>query len=1055
MSLLKKLRLCGVFVTLVLALCVMCGAADTATGTILFRTESGVTMTVTDASGSEYTGTHTGTNYLFSLPVGTYTYTATKNEVYHSTDDFTVNAGSNGFYASTITVQAADWLTSLGFRPGPRAAEETAFAMQPEFSASEHSYTVIVPDENGGIAVWQTNSADHSYAHYDTMTESAPPEALRVSLKDNTTAKNGTGLDSALLSGSGCGNTLTVRVDVTMDGVTHYTDYTVNVVRTLSLKDLSVSCGGDAMPFEGGASFAGSVTDYAVTVPAASEELTLNVQTHASNGKYDDSGNGYTVSVNGETVTTQSVSVPLDTNAQTETVTVSVRNEYAPELKTDYTLTVRKAGAVRMQVSLSPQDAVLYLYDVTTGRRVPPQDGVYSLNEGASYGYTLTCKGYVAQSGELTGGETAQLTLSLTAAPENTKLRHDLSSEWADFRGTSYDGTTAGGTAGSNNGAVSVRTPINADEGTLLWASKLGEGADEGGSMGGNALGSPILADGALIVYAGSTLYRVDPDTGLTLAKAPMAASSSYSINSPTYYDGMVFVGLAGGRVQAFNAVTLESLWVYQNENGGQPNCPITVHDGYLYTGFWTGEEKAADFVCLTVTDEDPSQTSEAKTAMWRYTHTGGFYWAGSYACADYVIVGSDDGAAEGTAGASTLYLFDARTGAVLDRIDDCVGDIRSTICYDGQAFSFTTKGGYFYCVPVEQDGDGWQFGELKSLALGGASTSTPVVANGRAYVGVQGAGQFKQYSGHCIAVIDLDKDNPEIAYTVPTQGYPQTSGLLTTAYASKDGCNYVYFIDNYTPGKLRVLRDSKSAPDGRRTLESSVETAYALFTPASQHAAYAICSPIADQYGTLYFKNDSGYLMAFGSTVQELTLTKEPSKMDYVTGDTVNLAGMQVTATLTNGLTRDITKLFTAPERALTAQDAVSRLTLYPADGWGTYHNEPNGKLMTAGVTTAWKPLTIPVRVTELTENGMILTDYVNQTLTLRVNPAQAATVICAQYDGAGRLVETKTVTVQAGAQNVSVRFDTAPAAGGTVRCFLLGGAQTPLCAAVERTVR
>lgn len=1044
MSLLKKLRFCGIFAALVLTLCVICGAADAATGTILFKTGSGVTMTVTDAAGNEYTGTPGGGHYSFTLPVGDYTYTATKDGVYHSTATFTVNAGSGQIHKNTITVQAADWLTSLSFRTGVYTDKSIALPLDREFTSAVHSYTVTVPDADGGIAVWQTNSADTCAVRYNTMTESAEPELMVIIPKDNTTAKNGKGLPNALLSGSGCGNTLTVRVSTTIDGVVHYTDYTVNIVRTLSLKNLSVSCGGDAVPFDGGASFAGSVTDYAVTVPAASEALTLAVQTHAS---------GYTLAVNGNAVTGQSVNVPLDTNAQTETVAVTVRNESAPELKTNYTLTVHKADEARMQVSLTPQDAVLYLYDATTGRRVLPQDGVYSLNEGASYGYTLTCKGYVAQSGTLTGGETAQLTLSLTAAPENTALRHDLSAEWADFRGTSYTGTTIGGAAGSNNSALSLRTPINAGEGTLLWVSKLGEGTEEGGSMGGNALGSPILADGALIVYAGSTLYRVDPDTGATLASAPMAASSSYSINSPTYYDGMVFVGLAGGRVQAFNAVTLESLWVYQNENGGQPNCPITVCDGYLYTGFWTNEEKAADFVCLTVTDEDPSRTNEAKTAAWRYTHTGGFYWAGAYACADYVIVGSDDGAAEGTAGTSTLYLFDARSGAVLDKVNDCVGDIRSTICYDGQAFSFTTKGGYFYRVPVGRDGDGWRFGEVKSMALGGASTSTPVAANGRAYVGVQGAEQFKQYSGHCLAVIDLNK--MEIAYTVPTQGYPQTSGLLTTAYAPGDGCNYVYFIDNYTPGKLRVLRDSAASPDARRTLESSYDVAYALFTPVSQHAAYAICSPIADQYGTLYFKNDSGYLMAFGSTVQELTLTKEPSKMDYVTGDTVNLAGMQVTATLTNGLTRDITKLFTAPERALTAQDAVSGLTLYPADGWGTYHNEPNGKLMTAGVTTAWKPLTIPVRVTELTENGMILTDYVNQTLTLRVNPAQAATVICAQYDGAGRLVETKTVTVQAGAQNVSVRFDTAPAAGGTVRCFLLGGAQTPLCAAVERTVR
>ena len=71
---------------------------------------------------------------------------------------------------------------------------------------------------------------------------------------NNATAKNGKGLASALLSGSGCGNTLTVRVSTTIDGVAHYTDYTVNIVRTLSLKNLSVSCGGDAVPFDDGAS---------------------------------------------------------------------------------------------------------------------------------------------------------------------------------------------------------------------------------------------------------------------------------------------------------------------------------------------------------------------------------------------------------------------------------------------------------------------------------------------------------------------------------------------------------------------------------------------------------------------------------------------------------------------------------------------------------------------------------------------------------------------------------------------------------------------------------
>ena len=42
-----------------------------------------------------------------------------------------------------------------------------------------------------------------------------------------------------------------------------------------------------------------------------------------------------------------------------------------------------------------------------------------------------------------------------------------------------------------------------------------------------------------------------------------------------------------------------------------------------------------------------------------------------------------------------------------------------------------------------------------------------------------------------------------------------------------------------------------------------SVDTPYVLFTPQDEQAQYAICSPITDSYGTIYFKNDSAYLMS------------------------------------------------------------------------------------------------------------------------------------------------------------------------------------------------
>ena len=97
-----------------------------------------------------------------------------------------------------------------------------------------------------------------------------------------------------------------------------------------------------------------------------------------------------------------------------------------------------------------------------------------------------------------------------------------------------------------------------------------------------------------------------------------------------------------------------------------------------------------------------------------------------------------------------------------------------------------------------------------------------------------------------------------------------------------------VYFFDNFTPGKLRMLTDrpGQTEPDvtvverytdGGKTTD--YETAYVLFTPSGAQMQYAICSPIADEYGTIYFKNDSAYLMALSSTITELRLVSQPPR--------------------------------------------------------------------------------------------------------------------------------------------------------------------------------
>ena len=492
----------------------------------------------------------------------------------------------------------------------------------------------------------------------------------------------------------------------------------------------------------------------------------------------------------------------------------------------------------------------------------------------------------------------------------------------------------------------------------MYWANQLGVGFDS------DAVGSPILVDGDIITYAGDKIYRVDTVSGEVKVKANMDHKSSFSITPPVYADGMVFVALSGGTVQAFNAATLESLWIYTDKLGGQPNCPLTVKNGYLYTGFWNSETGNANFVCLSITDEDPAQSKESKCASWYYTSKGGFYWAGAYVADDFLLVGTDDGGNGYTSQTSRLLLLDPATGELLDSWDGLNADIRSTVVYDAgtDAYYFTSKGGTFYSVQVTGDRkltNKWSVNLANGVGGVPMSTSTPVVYGGRAYIGVSGAGQFTPYSGHNITVIDVVARR--IAYRVETQGYPQTSGLLTTAYEQESGCVYVYFFDNMTPGKLRVLRDraGQTTPD-YVTTEGGRTTAYALFTPTGDQAQYAICSPITDEYGTVYFKNDSARLMAYGSAIERLEITQQPTKTAYAEGETFDPAGMVVTAVYANGKTRDVTAYVTYKTDPLDGGDGEFAIS-FP---YVMYHNEENGTEMTSGVETMVPAVTLNLTV-------------------------------------------------------------------------------------------
>ena len=892
---------------------------------IILNHEEGLDVKVYSQTGdyiAPTSSTGTADTYMLTLGCG-YTYLATKDVYYHAEHSFPAQPGMTFNVPTPVT---EDWLTGLNARTSNNAP---LCDMSPAFTEGTHEYTFTVESNSSAFRL-QRVRADSTYQttiyYYGHSNSNFSANSYEKAV---TTADTGFYSPPQFMAVGGYGNTARLKVaqSKTVNGATLYQDYFIHVNRTMTLDSLSAKDQNDVVvPLNQGgdttkATFTKLVYDYTADVSEKASELRLTLRPLASyrmdadmtvTVACGDWSRSITYDKDHSPADRQTVAVPLKAgSAAAETITVTVSHKETGSIAGTYTIKVNKQAPIETTITTTPGDATVFLTSNVNGDRILPGDkGIYTLDSGSSYTVVVTRYGYVGQKKTFTAGEANKtVQIKLEKAPDSTLKDIELPTDWPLFRKND-----------ENNGVVDVRTPITAEDTVLVWANKLGEG------YSGGAVGSPIIVGGYLYTYSGTTIMKVDKETGLILKTGTMVGGSSFAINCASYAEGMIFIGLSNGRVQAFNAETLESLWVYQDALGGQPNCPIAYADGYIYTGFWNYETKQANFACLSVTDEDATKTNEAKLPTWTYTHNG-FYWAGAYVNSDFVLVTTDDGADGYVTGRGSILSLNPKTGKLIDSLQATnVGDLRSSVCYDEEteAYYFTSKGGDLYQVKVNADGT-FTKGSLRRLHLDNGtdsastppmSTSTPVIANGRAYIGVSGASQFGAYSGHNITVVDLSTFS--IAYSVPTKGYPQTSGLLTTAYQNGDGYNYVYFFDNFTPGKLRVIRDMPGmtevdhdyttmetySKDGE---EHTIETAYVLFTPDGAQAQYAICSPVVDEEGNIYFKNDSAQLMRLSSRITELEVTQQPDRTTYSKDDTFDATGLKVTAHYANGATKDV----------------------------------------------------------------------------------------------------------------------------------------------------
>lgn len=376
--------------------------------------------------------------------------------------------------------------------------------------------------------------------------------------------------------------------------------------------------------------------------------------------------------------------------------------------------------------------------------------------------------------------------------------------------------------------AAEYITPVaTPDEVTLKWATQIGEGWQK-------SAGVPLLADDSIFIISGDELLKINPESGSVKKRVTMAAAQSYGYVAPVYENGKIYMNLSEGTVQAFDAKSLNSEWIYKDPSGGKGMTVVTFSDNVVYTGFWHSETKDANYVALDAASGE---------LLWSKTVNGGFYWAGAYCTDNAIIFATDDGNDK----IAHIYSCNKKTGEVLSRLDiENKGDIRSAIKYYNGRIYATAKGGYIISAALKKD----MLSDVKYGEIGSASTSTPVIYDNRIYIGA---------NDKTISVFDavtLTK-----LFSIPVTAYPQCSPLISTHYVN-NGYLYLYTTYNKTPGGITLIKIKTDAASADDCIVSELYD-------AKDYEQYCISDIICGDDGTLYYKNDSGYLFALSSKIK------------------------------------------------------------------------------------------------------------------------------------------------------------------------------------------
>ncbi|AKB30300.1 cell surface protein [Methanosarcina siciliae T4/M] len=392
-------------------------------------------------------------------------------------------------------------------------------------------------------------------------------------------------------------------------------------------------------------------------------------------------------------------------------------------------------------------------------------------------------------------------------------------SEWLQFQKDS-----------SNTGYGFSSAPTLDPE--VLWQNLTSSEQEPCGSGGINV--PPVISGNTVFVTAGNaSVWAFDKDTGDLIWSKEMGGSLTQTA-TPALGDGKLFIPTLGGDLYALDPETGNELW-NTHITDGSLECPLTYYDHKLYIGDGLkGGNGTKYYYCY---DDNGS-------FIWKHENenSSGFIWSGSVVVGNYLVYPVFEG---------KMVCLEKDTGTFVDEVDFSKssdvsfaltdpGMFRSSVTYaDGALYTSSERGQETgYCFKVGFNPETGQFLDSGWAAPIGFSTSTPVVYDGRVYVGHGEHGE----TGSMFCLNDSDGT---VIWETPISGGIKSSPVLSV----EDGNPYIYFTEAIVDGSIYCLN-----PDGTLAWH---------YNPPEDSAYTLQGAALSD--GKVYYGTDNGYLYCIG----------------------------------------------------------------------------------------------------------------------------------------------------------------------------------------------